>query len=113
MAAHDGTLGWVTQRPARQTPDKPAVVDGDVTYTYAQLERRLAGLGTGLGRLGVGRGDVVGGLLLNGHRHLELWLGVTRHGAVLNLLNYRLAVPELVEIAADCSTRVLVVDDTH
>jgi long-chain acyl-CoA synthetase len=86
-------------------------VDGGTRFDYATLERRVAGLGGGLLGLGLERGDVVGVLSLNSHRHLECWLGVPRAGLVLNELNTRLAPAELAFILEDSETRALIVDD--
>lgn len=105
------SLSWALERARTIAPDETAVIDGDVTYTYRRLAERVAGLGGGLRALGVGVGDVVGVLALNGHRHLEYWLGVPAVGAVLNDLNFRLGEDELAFIIEDCRTGVLAVDD--
>ena len=96
---------------ARIHPRSPAIIDGDVRFDYATLERRVAGLGAGLLALGLETGNVVGVLALNSHRHLECWLGVPRVGLVLNELNTRLAATELSFILDDSETRALIVDD--
>ena len=56
---------------------------------------------------------MVGVLSLNSLEHLECWYGITRHGSILNDLNYRLSPAELAFIVDDCSTTVLMVDDAH
>lgn len=107
------SLSWALERARLVAAERTAVIDGDVTYDYAELARRVDALGGGLQSLGVGKGDVVGVLALNGHRHLDYWLGVPAVGAVLNDLNFRLSEEELAFIIGDCATVVLAVDDAH
>lgn len=109
----NGGLGWALERAAVVHGDRLAVVDGDEQLTYAELQQRVASLGAGLASLGVVVGDVVGVLSLNSARHLECWLGIPGHGAVLNDLNWRLTVEELAFVVDDSATVALVVDDTH
>src|SRR4051794_6612269 len=106
-------LGWALERAVMVSGDREAVVQGDRRLTYREIHRRVAALGGGLAGLGVERGHVVGVLSLNSLEHLECWYGITRHGAVLNDLNYRLSPAELAFIVDDCSTSVLFVDDMH
>jgi long-chain acyl-CoA synthetase len=107
------SLRWALDRAALIAPERTAVVDGDITYDYAELARRVVALGGGLQSLGIGKGDVVGVLALNGHRHLDYWLGVPAIGAILNDLNFRLSEDELAFIIDDCGTAALAVDDMH
>ncbi len=104
-------LARILERSAHLFGDRTAVVDGTVRLTYHEMGRRVAALDTGLRDLGVGQGDVVAMLMLNSHRHLELWFAIPRSGAVINDLNIRLAPAELTFILKDCEATVLVVDD--
>ncbi len=63
MSAYD--LAGVLAHHADRFPDRPCLVAGDTTITYAELDRRAARTAAGLARLGVGRGDVVALLLYN------------------------------------------------
>jgi long-chain acyl-CoA synthetase len=96
-----------------QHSEREAVVDGDLRLTYAELADRVARLGGGLQGIGVGQGDVVALIGLNGHAHFEFALAIPRIGAVLNDLNFRLAEEELAFIVGDSGARVLLCDDTH
>jgi acyl-CoA synthetase (AMP-forming)/AMP-acid ligase II len=51
--------------------------------TYADLDRRARKLAKALRALGVREGDRVGTMAWNGHRHMELFFGVSGMGAVL------------------------------
>jgi acyl-CoA synthetase (AMP-forming)/AMP-acid ligase II len=57
---------------------------------FAEVAARAKRVANALGALGVGRGDRVATLAWNGHRHLELYYGVTSSGRVLHTVNPRL-----------------------
>ena len=89
-----------------------AVVDGDLRWTYTELDRRVRSFDGALDSLGLTKGDVVGVLALNSVAHLVAWLGVPRSGRVLNEINTRLAPAELAFIIDDSAAKALIVDDT-
>ncbi len=90
--------------------DRVAVVDGDLTLTYAQLAERGDRLAAGLAELGVRGGDRVALLAANGHRYLEAFFGVPASGVVLVPLNTRLAQGELAHIVRHSGAKVLITD---
>lgn len=92
--------------------DEPAVLDGDLTFSYAQFGERVQRLAGGLAQLGIRRDDKVAFLMLNSHRYLELFYGTFWAGGVAVPLNIRLAPPELVHQINEAEAKVLVVDDT-
>lgn len=98
-------------RAARLFGTNEAVVDGDVRWTYDELDRRVRSFDGELDRLGLAKGDVVAVLALNSRAHLIAWLGAPRSGRVLNEINTRLSTPEIRYILEDSSSRVLIVDD--
>ena len=79
-------------------------------YTYAAFADRVARLAGGLAALGVRRGDRVGTLAWNSHRHLELYWAAPLSGAVLHTVNLRLAPADLVYIINHAGDTVLFVD---
>ena len=91
---------------------RPAIVCGDMHYTWNEFDQRTDALARGLASLGVQRGDRIALLMLNCHRYLELYYACARMGAVIVPLNTRLARPEIVFILNDSETKVLVVDKT-
>ncbi len=64
-----------------------------------------------LSKLGVEKGDRVGALAWNTHRHLELYLAVPCYGAVLNTLNLRLFHEQIAYIVNHAGDEILFVDD--
>lgn len=102
------------ERPATQYAGAEATVDlgtGE-RRTWAETHLRVRAVATGLRDLGLDAGDRVGVLALNSARHLELWFAIPEAGLIMNDLNYRLAIDELVFIATDSDVRVLFVDDS-
>ncbi len=71
-------------------PDKSAVVHGDCSYTYRELDERCRRLASALARRGVKRGDTVAIVAPNVPAMLEAHFAVPGIGAILNSLNYRL-----------------------
>jgi fatty-acyl-CoA synthase len=86
---------------------RPAVVDGNLTLTYAGLADRARRAAGALRAIGVRDGDRVALLCSNSHVMLELHNGVPLAGAVMVPLNTRLAVDELVYMVEHCDARVL------
>ena len=80
--------------------------------TYGQLLTRAGRFANALARLGVERGDRVGTLAWNNHRHLELYYAVPCMGAVLHTLNPRLFVDQLAFVIRDAGDSVICVDKT-
>jgi long-chain acyl-CoA synthetase len=104
-------VGAALERAGRLYADNEAVVDGDIRWSYGELQRRVAGFDASLDGLGLAHGDVVGVLALNSAAHLVAWLAIPRSGRVLNDLNVRLAPAEIEFILADSGAKVLIVDD--
>jgi fatty-acyl-CoA synthase len=90
---------------ATRVPGKPLF-----RYTYADFAARTAALAGALGELGLARGDRVGTLAWNSHRHLELYWAVPLTGAVLHTLNLRLSAQDLAYIINHAGDRVIVAD---
>jgi fatty-acyl-CoA synthase len=101
---------WI-KRHAERTPGKLALVDAHTgrTFTYARFNERANRLASFLkDTLGLGRGDRVSILAQNSSDYYEVLFACGKMGAILNTLNWRLAVPELEFILNDCAPRVLV-----
>lgn len=104
-------LGHLLTRLAALHRDRIAIVDGSARVSYAQLDMRVRGLAASLAASGVGRGDRVAALLLDGLAMSELVLATARLGAVLMPLNWRLAPNELAYIIGDGTPRLLFVSE--
>ena len=87
--------------------------DGSIhRTTYRAIHDRARQVSAALQGLGIGLGDRVATLAWNSERHMECWYGAMGIGAVLHTLNPRLHPDQLVWIAKDAGSRVLVLDTT-
>ena len=76
-------------------------------YTYEDCYRRSKQLARALGKLGVEKGDRVGTVAWNTHRHLELYYGVSGMGAILHTINPRLFAQQIIYIGNHAEVRAL------
>lgn len=102
------TALWL-ERQAELNRTKTAVVLPETRsrVSYAELVEGAARVAGGLRRLGVGPGDRVAVLALNGLPVLELLFACGRLGSVFVPLNYRLTEPELRWIVASAEPTLL------
>jgi fatty-acyl-CoA synthase len=90
--------------------DLTAVVEGDRRFTYAEFGARVERQAAALLQLGVEAGDRVAVLAPNGAMALEAHFAPMRIGAILVMLNTRLAAAELEWILHHSGAKVLLVD---
>ena len=94
-------------------PNKTAVVDGELRFTYAQLQARVNRLSNALLSLGVAQGDRVCILSPNSHFFLESFYATSQIGAVLVPLNYRLVAADHEYILNHAGVTVVLVDHEY
>ncbi|MDR6226540.1 fatty-acyl-CoA synthase [Desmospora profundinema] len=102
------------ERAERIFPDKEIVSrmgNGIVRHTYRELGRRTRRLSSALEGLGVEKGDRVGTLAWNHHRHLEAYFAVPSMGAVLHTINIRLSPEHLIYVINHAGDKILLVDE--
>lgn len=92
------TIASVLRAAAERFADHPAVVDGDLRITYADLHRRARIIGRALLAEGVRPGDRVAVCAPNGHEWVEAALGIAYIGAVLVPVNTRYTGPEIIDL---------------
>ena len=101
---------WI-DRNARFAPDKIAIYFENQAISYADLTDQIDLAARMLsGPLGVKHGDRVSLLATNIPEYLIALFACARIGAILNPLNWRLAIPELAYIVQNAESSVLLVE---
>ena len=108
----DVSTDWVRVN-ARRFGNSPALrnVETDERYTWAELDVRVGQLAGVFASHGVGAGDRVLLLAEGDTRTFEVQFACMRIGAIMVPLNWRLALPELIEQAADAEPSIVIHDD--
>ncbi|WP_028315607.1 acyl-CoA synthetase [Desulfatibacillum aliphaticivorans] len=99
------------RRSAYHYPDKAAVVFGDKTLTYAQLEEAANRTANALADLGVKKYDRVAILAHNTIHHVLTWLGCCKIGAVYLAINYLLKGKDVTYCIDHSESKVFIVED--
>lgn len=81
------------------------------SFTYEAYVKRTRSLASALHKLGVGKGDRVGTLGWNHHRHLEAYFAVPSMGSVLHTINIRLSEDHLKFIINHAEDKFLLIDE--
>lgn len=80
---------------ARQHGDRIALLSDTETLTFRQLDERANRYARWAQTHGIGKGDVVALFMPNRPEYLAIWMGITRAGGVVALLNTNLTGPSL------------------
>lgn len=110
--AYRGNFGDLARVPVRVFPDRPAVIQGDVTLTYRQLDTRMNRVAGMLRGLDVRPGARVALLFPNEWPFVEAIFGGMRAGAVPVPLNIRAGYDTLRYCVEHCDAEVLVASGT-
>src|SRR5256714_831075 len=98
------------RRARKLYPDRVAVIDGDLRWTYAQFLDRCDRWSAVLQKLGIRPGDRIAYLSPNTHAQLESFYAIPQIGAVLVPLNYRLTADDFVYLINHSGSRMVCVD---
>ncbi|MEO5902004.1 MAG: AMP-binding protein [Ilumatobacteraceae bacterium] len=104
---------FAVERLARPTSSdtggqRLAVVDGQRSVTFDELDRAADQVANGLLQRGLGNGDRVAFVGRNCLACVELMLGAARAGVVVAIINWRLHPLELSFVVGDCKPAVIV-----
>ena len=105
------TIAELIRAHGSAQPDKPAIIAGDLTLTYGELDARSSQVANALAAEGVGEQDRVAYLDKNAPEYLEIVFGAGKLNAVMVAVNWRLAPPEVAYIVNDSDAKVLVVGE--
>jgi fatty-acyl-CoA synthase len=100
---------WIRKWSVLQ-PHKKALIFEDRPFTYQEVNLRTNQLSNFLLNVGVQKGDRISILLYNSHQYIEIFFALSKIGAILVPLNWRLAGPELEFLIEDSGARMLIFD---
>jgi fatty-acyl-CoA synthase len=98
------------ERTATVTPDRTAILHGNMRVTYAEFYARCRRLGSALAMRNVGPSDTVSVMLANTPPMLEAHYGVAMTGAVLHTINTRLDAAIIAFQLDHANTKLLITD---
>ncbi len=105
------TVADIARVHGAQRPDAVAIIAGDRTLTYGQLDDRSNRLAQALRAAGVQADERVAFLDKNVPEYFETVLATAKLGAVTAAVNWRLAPAEVAFIVGDTGARVLIVGE--
>ncbi|TDO12021.1 fatty-acyl-CoA synthase [Mycobacterium sp. BK086] len=109
-AARAHGLGDIPRRSARRYPDKVAIVDGDLTLTFAEFDQLVDRAAAALADNGLRAGDRVALLARNCWQYAVLAFATARAGVVLVPLNFMLTAEEIGYILGHCRATGFIVE---
>ncbi|MDR6858454.1 acyl-CoA synthetase (AMP-forming)/AMP-acid ligase II [Variovorax guangxiensis] len=110
-AAQVMNLGQLLTQTARLFPDRPALIRGERTWTWAEVEQRVAAMADALRALGLRKGDRI---LVQSRNNVQLfescWVSF-RLGCVWVPTNFRLTPPEVAYLGASSGATAMIAED--
>jgi long-chain acyl-CoA synthetase len=103
----EADLGSILGRAARRFGPKPAVIAGERTITYEELDQLCDRAAAGLHRLGVTSADRVSLYSPNRWEWIVAYHAALRIGAVVNPINVMLTPEEVAFVLNDCEAAVI------
>lgn len=92
-----------------KTPEKTAVICGNTSCTYAELERYSSAYARAFVQLGLEKGDRLGLFMANSLEIIYGYLACYRLGVIATPTRVFTTTPELIYAAGKCGTRVYIV----
>lgn len=107
------TLGDITTRYAKLTPDKEALVFEDTRLNWRELNARVNRLANWLVGVGGKKGDTVSALAQNCNQYYELYFAAFKTGMIVAPVNYRLSPPEMIYLLNNSEAEILFVGSDY
>ena len=95
--------------PMRYAKNQEIIYRDSTRFTYSTFFERIHRLASGLDKLGIKSGDIVGIIDYNSHRFLESYFAVPMMGATLAMFNWRFALEEFEYTIAHAKPKILIV----
>ena len=103
-------VGHFLSSSAVRFSDKTALIQGDRKVTYRRYNNRVNRLANRLLALGLKKGDMASLYMRNSIEWAEIYLALSKIGAIVVPINFRLKGDELVHIVRNSDTRILFFD---
>ena len=110
-AARSHSLGDLPRRTARRLPTKTAIVDGEVSLTFADLDDLVDRAAGAIAAAGLGKGDRLALLCHNCWQFAVLDFAAARAGVVLVPINFQLGAEEIAFILDHSGAAAFVAED--
>lgn len=113
MMNYSLTVPMMLEHAEKYFPEKVVIsrtTAGITRLTYREIGKRTRRLASALEKLGIQKGDRVGTLSWNHHRHLEAYFAIPGMGAVLHTINIRLSPQHIAYIINHAEDRALLLD---
>ncbi|NUU24080.1 MAG: AMP-binding protein, partial [Streptomycetaceae bacterium] len=104
-------LADLLARSAVRTPDKTAVVFGELRQSFAELDALVSRTAAGFAERGVAKGDRVVLLARNSHGFAVAYFALARIGAISVPVNFMLTAPEVAYVLGHCGAVGVVAGD--
>lgn len=106
-------IGKTLSFAATRLPHKTALIYGENSYTYDELNRYVNRLSHGLLAKGIKKGDKVALMMKNSDQFIITFYAILKAGGVAVPINFRLAVPEVDYILKDSDSVMVLFDDEY
>lgn len=110
--ARQQALGDLPRRTARRSPDKLAILDGEMRLSFAELDAVVDRAAAAIAHAGLEKGDRLALLCHNCWQYAVLNFAAARVGVVLVPVNFMLGGTEVAFILDQSAAKALVVEDT-
>lgn len=99
---------------ARQKPDHAAIIMAETgeSVTYRQLDERSNQYARMFRAHGLGIGDVIGVMMENNARYLEIYWAALRSGLYFTAISTKLTASEVAYILGDCGAKMFITSHT-
>ena len=116
MDRYNKTNRWVIadmiRRSAYHYPDKEAVIFGDISLTYTELENECNRVANALSDLGIQKYDRVAILAHNTIHHVLTWFACCKIGAIYLAINYMLRGKDISYCINHSESKAFIVEDS-
>ena len=109
--SHSDTIGAALARAARKYRGRTALIFGDRSWSYDDIDRAADNIASVLLKAGCAKGDRVAAFGRNSDAYLLTWFGCARAGLVHVPINYHLHGEALTFILRQSGARALVTDE--